>query len=220
VIIPNLLYFGKTFQNDKYQLQDQVELIKTLSTYLKIEKFDLIGISYGGLVAIEFCNQNIEIVKKIILVDSPIKYFNGDDLQKINNLYKVEKVEDLFAPKNYQGLKKQFKAAYYYKKLIPDFIYKILFENLCLPNIENWEKLILELESNLYYYSIREYKFNQSTLLIWGEKDDIVSNRIAMELNLHLNNSKLVIIEKAKHLPNIEQSMKFNKIMIDFLLDN
>ncbi len=218
VIIPNLLYFGKTKQKDKYELQDQVNLIKTICQNLNIQQFDLIGISYGGLIGIEFCNQNIGYVNKLILVDSPIKYLKNEDLEKINKIYRLEKIEELFAPKNYHGLKKQFKAAYYFKQFIPDYIYKILFENLCLPNIEHWEKLITELTLKLDYYAKQEYLFEQSTLLIWGENDDIVPIRIAKELNIHLKNSKLEIIKKAKHLPNIEQSKIFNKIMIDFLL--
>ena len=84
VIIPNLLYFGKTTQHEKYQLQDQVNLVKIIAKSLNLQKFDLMGLSYGGLIAIEFCNQNIDIVKKLILVDSPIKYFNNKDLKKIS----------------------------------------------------------------------------------------------------------------------------------------
>lgn len=218
VLIPNLLYFGNTEQKDKYQLQDQVNIVKTFCQNLNIQQFDLIGISYGGLIGIEFCNQNIGYINKLILVDSPIKYLRNEDLEIINNIYELNKIEELFAPKDYHGLKKQFKAAYYYRQFIPDFIYKILFENLCLPNVENWEKLITELKLKLDYYAKQEYLFEQSTLLIWGENDDIVPIRIAKELNIHIKNSKLEIIKKAKHLPNIEQSKIFNKIMIDFLL--
>jgi pimeloyl-ACP methyl ester carboxylesterase len=106
VIIPNLLYFGKTKQYEKYQLQDPVNLIKIIVESLNLQKFDLIGISYGGLVAIEFCDQNIEVVNKLILVDSPIKYFNDNDLKKISQIYNLENIEELFAPRDFIGLKK------------------------------------------------------------------------------------------------------------------
>ncbi len=220
VLIPNLLYFGKTRQQDKYQLQDQVNLIKTFCEHLHIQQFDLIGISYGGLIAIEFCNQHIDYVNKLVLIDSPIKYFKQEDLERINKIYKLNNIEELFAPKNYHGLKNQFKAAYYFKQFIPDIIFKILFENLCLPNIENWEKLILDLKLKLDYYAKQNYLFEHSTLLIWGEKDDIVPIHIAKALKTHVKNSKLEIICKAKHLPNIEQSKIVNKILIEFLLND
>lgn len=217
VIIPNLLYFGKTTQCERYKLQDQVNLIKTLAESLNIQKFDLIGISYGGLIAIEFCNQNIVLVNKLILVDAPIKYFTDEDLNKISQTYQLENIEELFAPKNFVGLKKQFKAGYHKKQFIPNFVFKILYNNLCLPNIENWEKLILELKLDLEIYANREYLFTHPTLLIWGEFDDIVPVRIGAQLNNHLKNSRLEIIQKSKHLPNLEHSKKFNKLILDFL---
>ena len=217
VIIPNLLYFGKTTQHEKYQLQDQVNLVKIIAKSLNLQKFDLMGLSYGGLIAIEFCNQNIDIVKKLILVDSPIKYFNNKDLKKIYQIYRLENIEELFAARDFRGLKKQFKAAYHFKHLIPNFIYKIFYNNLCLPNIENWERLILELKLELDIYAKKEYSFEHPTLLIWGEHDDIVPSRIGSQLNNHLKNSRLEIIKRSKHLPNLEQSKKFNKLIIEFL---
>ena len=219
VIIPNLLYFGNTKENDKYELQDQVDLVKIMVDNLKLEKFDLVGISYGGLVAIEYCSQNVENIDKLVLIDAPIKFFNTEDLEKITKEYNLKNIEELFAPTDYYGLKKQFRAAYYYKKFIPDFIYKILYENLCLPNVENWRKLILALQSNLDFYSKKEYSFEQSTLLLWGEKDDIVPSRIGSQLANHLKNGKLEIIKKAKHLPNIEQSKQFNTVLMQFLMN-
>lgn len=217
VIIPNLLYFGKTRQANKYKLQDQVNLLNILAKNLNIEKYDLVGISYGGLIAIEHCNQNVEKVEKLVLIDSPIKFFTNVDLEKINNIYKLNSIDELFAPTDYFGLKKQFKAAFYYEQFIPTFIYKLLYKELCFPNIENWRKLILELKSDLELYSSREYRFDQLTLLIWGEHDDIVPPRIGLELNSYLKFSRIEIIEKSKHLPNIEQSNRFNKLLIDFL---
>ena len=220
VIIPNLLYFGNTKENDKYELQDQVNLVKIMVDNLKLEKIDLVGISYGGLVAIEYCSQNVANIDKLVLIDAPIKFFNNEDLEKITKEYDLKNIEELFAPTDYYGLKKQFRAAYYYKKFIPDFIYKILYENLCLPNVENWRKLILTLQSNLDFYSKKEYAFEQSTLLLWGEKDDIVPSRIGSQLANHLKDGKLEIIKKAKHLPNIEQSKQFNTILMQFLMNN
>ncbi|KOY84322.1 hypothetical protein AD998_21475 [bacterium 336/3] len=217
VIVPNLLYFGKTVQNNKYQLQDQINLVKIIVERLRLQKFDLMGLSYGGLIAIEFCVQNKEIVNKLILIDSPIKYLTTNDLETICQVYQINKIEELFAPRNYIGFKKQFKAAYYLKQFIPNFIYKVLYDNLCLPNIENWERLIVELKSNLELYAQKEYLIEHSILLVWGEYDDIIPTSIGSQLKNHLKNSKLEVIKKSKHLPNIEQSSQFNKIMMNFL---
>jgi pimeloyl-ACP methyl ester carboxylesterase len=217
VIIPNLLYFGKTRQNEKYQLQHQVDFVDTLVQHLGLVQFDLVGISYGGLIAVEYCQQNISFVNKLVVIDAPIKYFTNEDLQQVCKRYDLDSILDLFAPMTYIGLKKQFRAAYYAKPLIPNFIYKILFDNLCLPNIEHWKKLIVALNAQLDFYAERDYTFEQQTLLIWGAKDDIVPSSIGYQLNQHLKNSSMELIDKAKHLPNIEKPNQFNQILTDFL---
>ncbi len=221
VIIPNLLYFGDTYPllSEKYDLQDQVDLVNTLVTHLKIEKFILLGISYGGLVSVEYSNQNIDKVAKLIIVNSPIKYFNQNDINRICVIYKLNTIDELFAPNNYKGLVKQFNAAYYGKQLIPNFIFKQLYQNLCFPNIENWKNLILQLNLQLTRYSEQDYLLDCPILLIWGEKDDIIPLRVAEELEGHFKNSELKIIKMTKHLPNIEKASRFNKILLNFLQD-
>jgi pimeloyl-ACP methyl ester carboxylesterase len=217
VIIPNLLYFGNSSGDEKYNLQDQVSFITTLVNDLRLETFCIAGISYGGIIAAEFCNQHQHKINKLILVDAPVKFFTNENILEIYRKYNLENIEDLFAPTNYRGLKKQFEAAYYKTQIIPDFVYKALYKNLCLPNVNHWKKLIINLKIDLQLYAKREYIFSKPTLLIWGEYDDIVPKQVGIKLNNYFNNCRLEIIKKTKHLPNIEKSTEFNTILVNFL---
>lgn len=219
VIMPNLLYFGdsKPLNQELFELQDQVTMIKSLINYLNIDKFLLAGISYGGLVSMEYCRQNDKKVKKLILIDSPVKYFGNEDLEQICKTYQVKSVVDFFAPKNYKGLEKQIKASYYQRLIIPFFITKKLYEKLCLPNINSWEKLIVSLLNKMDYYFQIEYSPDFPILLIWGEHDDIIPVSIGKRLEAYFKNCTLITIPKTKHMPNLESAKKFNKVFIDFL---
>jgi pimeloyl-ACP methyl ester carboxylesterase len=219
VIIPNLLYFGDTkpLQTEAFTLAAQVQVIETLVQQLSISSFALMGISYGGLVSIEYANQYSTKVNKLVIVNAPIKYFNQKNINAICAKYELQHINELFAPTSYIGLIKQFKAAYYQKKWIPTFVYKSLYQKLCLPHISNWEQLLNELSEQMDAYNQKEYNICCATALIWGVADDIIPVRVGEELHQHLPNSTLTIIKKAKHLPNIEQAKKFNKIVLDFL---
>jgi pimeloyl-ACP methyl ester carboxylesterase len=219
VIVPNLLYFGESKPKKKqlYTLNDQAQMVESLIDFLKIDTFSLLGISYGGLVSMEYYRAHKDKIEKIILIDSPVKYFNQDDLNRICKQYNVPSIIDFFAPKNYIGLRKQIAASYYLPLIIPSFITKNLYEKMCLPNIEHWEKLITDLLSKMDYYASIDYKTDCPMLLIWGEKDDIIPLKIAHQLKDYFDNSSLVVIPRTKHLPNLERAKLCNKAIIAFL---
>jgi pimeloyl-ACP methyl ester carboxylesterase len=219
VIVPNLLYFGDSKPKDKslYTLYDQAQMVKTLVDFLKIDTFSLVGISYGGLVSMEYYRENRAKIQKIILIDSPVKYFNQDDLNRNCQKYDVPSIIDFFAPKNYRGLRKQIAASYYFPLIIPSFITKNLYEKMCKPNVDAWEKLITDLLSKMDYYAAIDYKTECPILLIWGEKDDIIPVEIAYKLKDYFDDCSLVVIPRTKHLPNLERPKLCNNAIIAFL---
>jgi pimeloyl-ACP methyl ester carboxylesterase len=222
VIIPNLLYFGDTkpIDNQLYTMGDQANLVKVLINYLQIDTFSLAGISYGGLVSMEYYNNNKDKVRALILIDSPVKFLNQSDLDNICRQYDSPSIIDFFAPKSYIGLKKQLQASYYRTLFIPDFILKSLYEKLCLPNLHHWEKLITHLLDNMDTYNKREYATDCPVLLIWGAHDDIIPLRVGQQLSTYFKNCTFTVIPDTKHIPNVEKASAFNRIMLDFLREN
>ena len=55
------------------------------------------------------------------------------------------------------------------------------------------------------------------TLLIWGRKDKVVPLPSGEELKCHLKNVKMVIMDRAGHLPYEEYPEEFNPILLEFL---
>jgi 2-hydroxy-6-oxonona-2,4-dienedioate hydrolase len=56
-----------------------------------------------------------------------------------------------------------------------------------------------------------------STLLIWGRRDGVVPLVGGEELKRHLKNAKLVVMDRAGHLPYEEYPEEFNRILLEFL---
>jgi pimeloyl-ACP methyl ester carboxylesterase len=55
------------------------------------------------------------------------------------------------------------------------------------------------------------------TLLIWGHRDGVVPLVGGEELKRHLKNAKLVVMDRAGHLPYEEYPEEFNRILLEFL---
>lgn len=58
------------------------------------------------------------------------------------------------------------------------------------------------------------------TLLIWGRRDKVVPLASGEELKRHLKNAKLVVMDRAGHLPYEEYPEEFNRILLEFLTAN
>jgi pimeloyl-ACP methyl ester carboxylesterase len=72
VVAPDLLWFGGSVPHDPlYAVEDQVNTVLQLMDHLGIEKCDLLGVSYGGIVAFDIATRHPERVSRLILVDSP-----------------------------------------------------------------------------------------------------------------------------------------------------
>jgi 3-oxoadipate enol-lactonase len=58
---------------------------------------------------------------------------------------------------------------------------------------------------------------NVPTLVVVGRQDEYTPVAKAEELQQNLQNCKLVIIEDAGHMPNLEHPYEFNAAVLDFL---
>ncbi|HEU5402786.1 MAG TPA: alpha/beta hydrolase [Terriglobales bacterium] len=58
------------------------------------------------------------------------------------------------------------------------------------------------------------------TLLIWGRRDKVVPLAGGEELNRHLKNAKLVVMDRAGHLPYEEYPEEFNRILLQYLRES
>jgi len=219
LILPNLLYFGGSTSNTpSYSIKNQVEAIQLLIDKLNVKTFDLCGVSYGGAVAAELALASQDKIKKLILVDSPVKYFNDEDIKSIAEKFKVSGLIDLLVPKSYKGLKTLLKIAFVKPPLAPAFILKDMFNNMYNKQVEDKKGLLISVDNEKEFYANQNYPFQFPELLVWGEQDKLIPLHIGKQLQEHIGeNARLVIIPKAAHMPILEQAKQFNKIILEFL---
>jgi pimeloyl-ACP methyl ester carboxylesterase len=219
VIVPNLLYFGESRPMDStnLKLQSQIKHIRALLNTLKIDKFILCGVSYGGLVSGEIARQSPERIEKLILFDAPIKFYGKADIQFVCEKYEVDKIEDFFVPSDYRGMKKLVKAGFHRPPPVPSIFLKSFYKEQYESNADELRQLLVDLQNDEAKYVNMNYDFSFPVLLLWGEEDDIVQSRRAQQLHEYLTDSKLQVISRSKHFPNLERHRKFNHHLMQFI---
>ncbi|HOX29502.1 MAG TPA: alpha/beta hydrolase, partial [bacterium] len=60
-------------------------------------------------------------------------------------------------------------------------------------------------------------KIKVPTLIVWGEKDRLISPTNATVLHRMITGSEMVMIPKCGHMPQEEKPTVFNKVLLEFL---
>lgn len=219
VVAPNLFHFGNSRPGTpKFEIRDQVELVNSLVNHLKLDSITLFGVSYGGLICIEFTQKYSRKVEQLIVFDAPVKYILGEDVYSLCERFKVSSVEDLFVPKDLKDLNKLFQLALGKSFFQPNFILKSFYDNMYADNVENKRILIKTLIAALEEYAKHNYDFNIPTLLIWGSTDMAIPVDRAHLIRRHIgSNAELTIIKDGAHMPNMTKTKEFNSIVAEFL---
>lgn len=183
--------------------KDIIEVLDELG----IDKAHFIGLSLGGIVALEICKRFKHRVKSLVLCNTTYyipSFFGNVTLLKTKLLMEQVSMDHL----NDHLIKK------------------------CLFNPE--EKKVYELAKNAFY--IREDTYLQSvqsafgrnyfydllsidvpTLIIGSREDQVVPIQNAYMMHYMIKSSELIIFEYTGHLSNIEQSEKFNSAIMHHL---
>jgi len=201
VIILDLPGFGNSQRPSKvWGLDDYCEFIQEFVKFLNLEKFYLLGHSFGGALAVKCALAFPEKIDKLFLVGAAC--FRKKALRK-KLFYIIAKVFKIFSfLPCYSCVRKGFykfivrKSDYPYTEgVMKDIYLKIIKEDLSdvLPQIQI------------------------PTTIIWGEKDKIKPVKEARSINDKIKNSKLEILPKGGHNLHSEMPEKLSKIISQFL---
>lgn len=205
VIVPDFPGFGKSITPpEPWGIKEYTDLILKFTQELKMERFFLIGHSFGGRVAIKFIVQHPEKIASLILCDSAgIKPKPGF---KTTIIYRIAQIGNaVFSPKHLQRFKDSARNFFYiflrnrdYVKAngtMKETIKKVLDEDL----IEDLSKI------------------KTKTLLVWGGADKMVPVKYAYIFKEKIEDSRLEILPKIGHSPHLETPQKLSDIICSFL---
>ncbi|WP_127714366.1 alpha/beta fold hydrolase [Halobacteriovorax sp. HLS] len=230
VIIPDQIGFGKSSKPEHYQYSfGQLSLnTKGLLDSLKIEKFNVVGHSMGGMLAVTMVDQFSKSVDKLILIN-PIgleAYSDYVQYKDISFYYKNELNKTLVKARNYQ------KKNYY------DGKWSAEYEKLLVPldgqlKGNDWE--VVAWNNALTYGPIfsenivaKFPKIKRPTYLVIGSRDKtgpgrgwkkdgekrVLGQYAKLAKNAHklIPGSKLYLLDGLGHMPQYENYEAFSKV--------
>jgi pimeloyl-ACP methyl ester carboxylesterase len=188
--------------------------VKSLLEELNIERSHILGISFGGFVAQEFALKYAATLRKLVLASTS---FGGK--HHVSPSYEVLSAfapsKDLNSPERIRkGLKMSFTPAFAEENagLVEEFC------NLREMNPVS-ESVYLQqlLAATTFDAEARVSQITADTLIVSGDRDNVVPIQNSENLAERLLNARLEIIRNGGHMAFYERADEFNDIVTSFL---
>ncbi|MDX9691242.1 MAG: alpha/beta hydrolase [Acholeplasmataceae bacterium] len=207
---------GQSDKLDKNYEQDlQVDVIYHLLEELKISKVNLVGISYGGEIAILFASAHPTYVERLVLFNTTP--YTSPWLKEIGNQWiSIGKTRD--AKTYYQATIPVIYSPSYYEMRL-DWMKKR--EEILMPIFGNpifldaMERLTLSAEN----YDARKNigSINSPTLIIAADEDYLTPMSNQRELHKLIKHSELIILPGVGHASMYERPLLFVTLVLGFI---
>lgn len=175
---------GLTSENDKvWDIENYVSWLKEIVDKEK-EKVILLGHSNGGRIAANFAIKYPEKISNLILIDSAGIYHNELPLALKRVIFKTLA---------------KFGKALRDSSMLKNILYKLIGESDYKNASLNTKRAMINLLNS--DKSLKPENIQTPTLIFWGREDKITPVSDGILLNRLIKNSKLEIIENARHSP-------------------
>lgn len=204
LIVPDLVWFGNSQGQMKPTLPNQARTMWALCDQLNITPDAIVGVSYGGFVAFEMLNQRPEGAKELLIINSPGPIFQKDDIRQMCERAEVNTPDELFVPKDEQGLRHLFSFVFAEEPPIPDFIYHQIFEKETLKNADTKRVLMRDLVDNADTYRRGRLPTHTKNNVVWGRHDRVFPLTYGQKLADTLH-AEITVLEESGHVPNPDE---------------
>jgi len=207
---------GQSDKMDKPYTQDlQVDVIYHLLKDIKIERVNIVGISYGGEVALLFAKTYPKMVERMVLFNTTP--YTSPWLKEIGYQWNsIGKTRD--AKTYYQATIPVIYSPSYYEKRL-DWMKKR--EEFLLPIFGNpvFLDAMERLTNSAETFDIRKdiERITCPTLLIAADEDYLTPIKNQQELHRLMKESELVILPGVGHASMYEKPLLFTTLVIGFI---
>ncbi|MGZ3874330.1 MAG: alpha/beta fold hydrolase [Mucilaginibacter sp.] len=215
VITPDLRGYGKSTlpTSTPARFEDYAADLLVLMDLLDIDSFHLGGLSQGGQIIMEVFRQAPSRVKSLIFADT-FAGLDTPEAKKARNETAARIEEegiDFYAEEAiYKMIRREHVTS---QPAVAAHVMRMMKAT----SPKGAATAMRARSERIDYLNVVLPTINVPTLVIVGREDEFTPVAKAEELQQNLQNCKLVIIEDAGHLPNLEQPHEFNQAVLDFL---
>ncbi|MDD5313581.1 MAG: alpha/beta hydrolase [Dehalococcoidia bacterium] len=203
----------------KYTSEGYADFLESFLDSLGIKKAVLVGNSMGGEIILQACLKYPDRVSALILIDSG--GYPGSVRFLLFRLLKVPLLGPLI-----MSLVTPIAVKYVLgrilidKSQITDDLVEYYFDVYKTPDARKIPPGVLRnMMKDEPGIRARLKEINCPACIIWGSRDQVIPPHYARLFNQEIAKSKLVIIDEAGHLPQIDNPDAVNKAIIDFIND-
>ncbi|WVZ74006.1 hypothetical protein U9M48_022242 [Paspalum notatum var. saurae] len=207
--IPDLMFFGKSSTASADRSPDfQARCVAGALARLGVARCDVVGFSYGGMVAFKLAEARPELVRSLCVSGSVVAMTDAVNRETMDRLGAGSSAE-LLMPETLKGLKALLSISMHKKMWFPDRFYKDYLKVMFTNRKERMELLQGLLTSNM---DAKIPAFQQKIMLLWGEEDKVFDIELARKMKEQLgDNCFLHGIRKAGHLLHVERPCAYNR---------
>jgi pimeloyl-ACP methyl ester carboxylesterase len=220
VIAPDLPGFGfSEMPSEDISIPGYGRTLSDLCEHLGIETASVVGNSLGGFVSAELTIQRPDLVERLVLVSAAGISINNLRREPVVVWGRVNTaIATRLAVRTEPVLRRRhlrhavFSTIVRHPTLVPQ---DTLYELAAYSGRPGFMPAL---------YSHMEYDFRDRlediecpVLIVWGDKDMVVTPRDAEEYERILSSSRKVVFEDTGHLPMVERAPEFNELVNGFL---
>lgn len=219
LLVPDLLHFGGSIPKQPIcTLEAQVRVVRELLDQQGVERCDVVGVSYGGFVALGLSHQHAERVRRVVFVDSPGVGYTDWDYQKMLKTFGVEHIGDLLLPADPEGLRRLLEIAWYRPPWTPSFALPDVHRNLFADRVVEKRALLDDLLVRLRGEGELVDGLSQQAMVVWGRHDPLFPVSLGARMAARLGQrAELAVLESSAHTPNMEETGRFNRLVEGFI---
>lgn len=207
VLVPEHPGFGQSGQPDWLEgIQDLVYHSLEVMEALGLGQVHLVGESFGGWLAAELAVGHGERLKKLVLIDP---YGIKPPSVRLPDVF-VLSAEQLASATFYDRRLAVEAAA---KRPTREELERRLRERATLSRI-GWNPYLHNPQLPVWLHRVRV-----PTLVVWGKHDRLVPLEVAQAWLERLPNARLMVVEDAGHLPQVERAEQVAEAVSRFLLE-
>ncbi len=194
------------------------KFIDSFTRRLQLTKFTLVGNSMGGSIAWNYALFNPAVVDKLVLIDAagyPKRGESGSLGFKIASTPVINNILLFATPKAL--VRKSLETIYFDQSRVTDAQVE-RFHDMAIREGNRAAALLIfkgSFGTSQFKGKIKEIK--TPTLVLWGEKDNLISVENAYQFNQDIKGSKLEVYPNVGHVPMEEVPERVAKSILDFI---
>lgn len=220
LFVPDLLWFGgSTGAPGAVAVEDQVAAVLAGMDALGVGRADVVGISFGGIVAWGLAGAHPERVRRLVIVSSPGPAFTPDDHAAALDRIGVPSVHELLLPAAPAGVQTTLGIVVPGLPALPARALADLHAGFFTPAHRAEQAAMLDgLLARMHTPDPALPRPQAPALLVWGADDPLFPPTIAERLATMLpGGAETVVIPGAAHGPPASHPRAFNAAVLDFL---